>query len=129
MLFGAWSYREEFPASMIFSLVGLVVILAAFMFTHMTVRDEGDVLAIRYGPLAVFGGRFRYADITNVEPSHSSAIDGWGIHWIPGRGWTYNLWGFQCVKLRVAGKTVRIGSDDVDNLIRFLRSKARPSGD
>ena len=48
------------------------------MFTHMTVRDEGDALAVRYGPLALFGGRFRYPDLTDVEPSRSSVVDGWG---------------------------------------------------
>ena len=93
------------------------------MFASMTVQDEGEFLAIRYGPLPVFHRRIRYADITSVEPGRSSIIDGWGIHWVPGRGWTYNLWGFQCAMLAVRGGIVRIGSDDVDNLVGFLHGK------
>jgi hypothetical protein len=101
------------------------MILAAFMFASMTVQDEGEFLAIRYGPLPVFRRRIRYADVTSVEPGRSSIIDGWGIHWVPGRGWTYNLWGFQCATLTVRGGIVRIGSDDVDNLVGFLHGKIK----
>jgi hypothetical protein len=47
-------------------------------------------------------------------------MDGWGIHYVPFRGWTYNLWGFDCVVLQLGSKTVRIGTDDADNLLAFL---------
>ena len=36
---------------------------------------------------------------------------------------TYNLWGFDCVKLEVRNRVIRIGSDDVENLVEFLRGK------
>ena len=120
---GAWLSRDEWPGAMILVAVGSIMILAGFMFAQMTVRDEGEFLAIRYGPLPVFRHRIRYVDVTSVEPDRSSIIDGWGIHWIPGRGWIYNLWGFSCAKLTVEGKTVRIGSDEVDDLVGFLRTK------
>ena len=58
-----------------------------------------------------------------MEPGRIAIIDGWGIHYIPGRGWTYNLWGFGCVKLTVRGKVVRVGTNDVENLARFLGEK------
>ena len=79
--------RDEWPAAMILGSVGSIVILAALMFTNMTVRDEGEFLAIRYGPIPMFRHRIRYVDITSVEPGRPSIIDGWGIHWLPGRGW------------------------------------------
>ena len=120
MYFGAWSNLDDLPMSIVLVVAGFVMTLVAFMFMHLTVRDEGDALAVRYGPLPVFRARFRYVEITDAESSRSSVMDGWGIHWIPGRGWTYNLWGFQCVKLRIAGNIVRIGSDDVENLLAFL---------
>ncbi len=53
-------------------------------------------------------------------------IDGWGIHYILGRGWTYNLWGFGCVKLTLGKKVIRVGTDDVENLAQFLRGKVQP---
>ena len=123
LLVWAWMSQREWPAALILGFVGLLLIFFAFMLTNMTVRDEGEFLAIRYGLLPVFRHRIRYADITSVEQGRSSFIDGWGIHWLPGRGWTYNLWGFQCAKLTVSGRIVRIGSDDVDNLVEFLTDK------
>jgi hypothetical protein len=100
-----------------------VLFLCALVFGSLTVRDDGEWLALRFGPVPLLRKRIRYADITAVEPSRSSVIDGWGIHYIIGRGWTYNLWGFGCVKLMVRGKTIRVGSDDVANLARFLQER------
>lgn len=110
------------------ALAGAAALMAAlaFCFQHLTIRDEGAWLAVRYGPLPVFRTRIAYADISAVEPSRSSWIDGWGIHWIPGRGSTYNLWGFACVQLQVQGRTVRIGTDDAENLAAFLQAKLPP---
>jgi hypothetical protein len=101
----------------------ILMLALAFCFQRLTIRDEGSWLAIRYGPLPVFRTRIPYADIASVELGNSSWIDGWGIHWIPGRGYTYNLWGFACAKLEVRGRTVRIGTDDAESLIAFLRTK------
>ena len=99
------------------------VVLAAAMFAWLRVYDDGERLVLRYGPLPAFRKRFRFADITALEAGRSSLVDGWGIHWMPGRGWTYNIWGFRCVKLRLGSKTVRIGTDDPEGLAAFLRAK------
>jgi hypothetical protein len=123
LLIGAWQSRAEPVAVIVLVAAAVAMLLAAQMFASLTVRDEGDFLALRYGPLPVFRKRIRYADITHVEPGRTSIIDGWGIHYLPGRGTTYNLWGFGCVKLSLGRKTIRIGSDDVDNLTEFLRGK------
>jgi hypothetical protein len=45
---------------------------------------------------------------------------------VPGRGWTYNLWGRDCAKLTVRGSTIRIGSDDVARLVELLHKKIKP---
>lgn len=108
--------------------VAVLVLFFAFCFGHMTVSDEGEHLAVRYGPLPVFRKRIRYADITEVERGRSSIIDGWGIHWIPWRGTTYNLWGFDCAELVVKGRKLRIGSDDADALVSFLRGRMSQDG-
>ena len=123
MLVGAWYAQEEQPVAILLVAVSAVFVLLAFMFGSLTIRDEEDWLALRYGPLPVFRKRIRYADITSVEPSRTSLIDGWGIHYIPGRGTTYNLWGFACVKLSLGEKVIHIGSNDVENLVKFLHRK------
>jgi hypothetical protein len=97
--------------------------LTAAMFAWLRVRDEGDDLVLRYGPLPVFRKRLRMADITKVAIGRTSLFEGWGIHWFPGHGWTYNLWGFQCVQLQMGSTTVRIGTDDPEGLAAMLQTR------
>jgi len=94
--------------------------LLSFCFRTLTVRDGGDALQIRFGPIPLFQRRVPYALIDAVRPGRSTLMDGWGVHWAPGRGWTWNLWGRDCVECSCAGKTLRIGSDDCAELTRFL---------
>lgn len=125
ILGGAWLTRADPAAAIILLITGLVIVLLTPAFRDMTVQDEGDCLAIRYGPLPLFRKRIPYAALTDAEPGRSSLIDGWGIHYVPGSGWTYNLWGFDCARLTVKGRTIRVGSDDVDNLVAFLKTRIR----
>jgi hypothetical protein len=129
MLVGAWLARDT-PVPMGL-LLGVAVVMFVFSqaFQSLTVCDEGDALAIRFGPLPLLRARIPYSRITAVEPGQTSLIDGWGIHWIPGRGITYNLWGFNCATVHLGNRVVRIGSDDVENLVGFLQSKIGPGED
>lgn len=122
MLGTALVLTETWP-SFAFLVGATLVILVGAMFGSLNVRDEGDGLAIRYGPLPVFRARFPYDRIHQVERSRSSLIDGWGVHWVPGRGTTFNLWGRDCVTFRLGRRIIRIGSDDADNLTAFLKEK------
>jgi hypothetical protein len=123
MAAGAWLARGDRTATIIVLCIAGIFLLCALVFGSLTVRDEGDRLALRFGPLPLFRKRIRYADITSVEAGRTSFLDGWGIHYILGRGWTYNLWGFGCVKLTLGRKVIRVGSDDVENLAAFLKTK------
>lgn len=118
-----WLNRGQPGLALPLFVAAVLMLTLALAFQRLTIRDEGSWLAIRYGLLPVFRARISYAAITSVELGQSSWIDGWGIHWIPGRGYTYNLWGFACAKLEVRGRTVRIGTDDAENLIAFLKTK------
>jgi hypothetical protein len=122
-LAAAWVSRSNSAASIILSFCAVVMILAGLCVGYLIVRDEGDFLALRFGPLPIFRRLIAFSKITAVEPSRSTVFDGWGIHYIPGRGMTYNLWGFDCVKMRVDNRTIRVGTDDVQGLVRFLKEK------
>ena len=124
----AWLCREDQPAMIIGCFAACTMVLACLCFQTLTVRDEGENLAVRFGPLAVFRTDVPYAEITAVEPARSSIIDGWGIHCMPGRGWTYNLWGFDCVRITLGRKTIRIGTDDPQGLAEFLKAKIAADG-
>ena len=116
-------FREHTPVMAVLVAVGTFVLVVAAAFGRLTISDEGEFLALRYGPLPLFRKRIPYAEITGVEPDRSLLIDGWGIHYLPWRGWTYNLWGLDCVRLQLGRRVIRVGSDDVDNLVEFLRHR------
>jgi hypothetical protein len=122
LLAAAFSQQPEVVFVSLLSSAALVG--AAYSFRSLRIVDEGDVLAIRFGPLPIFRKRIRYANIQTAEPDRTTLVDGWGIHWVPGRGWTYNLWGFECVRVTLKGaRTFRIGTDDAEGLARFLNRK------
>lgn len=119
----AWFSRHEPAVAVTLGCVAAFLLLLAAMFQHLTIADAGEAIDIRFGPVSAFRRRIRYDEITSAEIDRTSWIDGWGIHWIPGRGTTWNLCGFDCVRLTINGKTVRLGSDDATQLAAFIRSR------
>ncbi|MBK7403704.1 MAG: hypothetical protein IPJ41_03480 [Phycisphaerales bacterium] len=124
-LVGAWSEWGRSIAGPILLSASAAFLLLAASFAHLRISDRGEFLSARFGPLPVFGTRVRYASITSIERGRSSWIDGWGIHFIPGRGWTFNLWGWDCVVLRCGERIVRLGTDDPEGLEQFLRTRVK----
>ncbi len=107
-------------------LLSGVLAITAMSFRWLRVVDEATHVAMRFGPLPLLRKRIPYADIVTAVRDRSSVIDGWGMHWVPGRGSTYNLCGFDCVRLTLKdGRTARIGTDDPEGLSRFLQQKLR----
>ena len=123
LIVSAWLSRGEPNVSIILGLCGCLLLIFALCFRSLTVSDDGERLAIRFGPIPLFRKTIAYSEITRVEPGKSSLIDGWGVHYIPGRGWTYNLWGFGCAVVYLGEKIIRIGTDDVENMVDFLNQR------
>jgi flagellin-like protein len=128
MLADGWLARGE--SAIVVTLLAVAVTFALFglMFGSLTIRDEGQWLSLRFGLLPVFRKRIRYADITGVETARTSLFDGWGIHYFPGRGWTYNIFGRDCVKLTLGRKVIRVGTDDAENLAKVIRERTGLGG-
>jgi hypothetical protein len=85
----AWFVRHEPPAPFIVAGVGLVLLALAPCFHYLTVSDDGDRLAIQFGPVPLFKTSIRYQDIERAEIGRTWLIEGWGIHAIsPRRGKT-----------------------------------------
>ena len=118
--FATWGQHQ---VGLVLAASGALVFVLAFCFRSLTVEDEGDVLRARFGPIPLFRKSIAYADMTRVEATRSRVLDGWGIHYVPGRGWTYNLWGFDCVEIHTGGSITRVGTDDAKNLEAFLAAK------
>lgn len=101
-------------------LLAALLVFLAFCFRELTVSVDQTELSVQFGPIPLFGKRISLSNISQVEAGRSSWIDGWGIHFVPGRGWTYNLWGFDCVEFKLSGKRFRVGTNDQDGLAQAL---------
>jgi len=116
--------NEDLRLPIILAAAGVLLAALAACFHHLTVADEGDRLAIRFGPLPLFHRSIRYDDIESVEVGRTLIIEAWGIHWsIIRGGWVWNLWGRVCVVVRMTKGTLRIGTDDAENLAEFLKRR------
>lgn len=122
-LLAGWIWRAEFAAWFSMACLAGVTALVWLTMTRMTVEDEGEALLVQFGPIPLFSTRIRYEDIETFEAKRSRVIDGWGIHYLPGRGWIWSLWGLDCVDIKRKKNTIRIGTDDAENLVAFLQSR------
>lgn len=99
------------------------MLILAGSFHYLSVEDAGDSLRIRFGPIPLFRRTVRYADMSHVEVSRTTFLDGWGIHLSLSGGWVWNLWGRDCVVIRTRNGTLRLGSDDSEQLALFLKER------
>ncbi len=119
----AWMIGDT-TGSLIAGGVALLIAFFASALQHLTVEDQGGVLAIRFGPIPLFRRTVRYGTITKVEVDRTTILDGWGIHYSMLGGWVWNIWGWDCVVLRFKyGGLLKVGTDDAVNLAEFLKRK------
>lgn len=119
-----WFVQDAPPIPWLFPPIGMLMLVIAASFHHLTVVDEGDVLSVRFGPVPLFRKTVQYADIVKVEVSRTLLLDGLGIHMSIRGGWVWNLWGRDCVVVHFRnGGTLRIGTDDAEILAGFLQSR------
>lgn len=117
---GADGHGDEVVVAM---AAGVAFFALSLCFVWLNVRDGGDHLVVEFGPVSLFRKRVPYHEIDSVLPARSALIDGWGIHLVPGRGWTWNIWGRDCVELTMGTRRLRIGTDDPEGLAAFLRQR------
>ncbi|QDU07699.1 hypothetical protein [Gimesia aquarii] len=122
MFLGAW-FTDLQSVSLILALVGALILILGSAFQQLTVEDEDDQIAIRFGPLPLFRKSVRYDDITDVEVGRTTFIEGWGIHMSPRGGLVWNLWGRDCVVLKLRNSVLRVGTDDAENLASFVNKR------
>ncbi len=123
--FLAWQQRAHVPPSLIAGGIAVLMVILSLSFQTLTISEKEEHLDVRYGPLNLFGTKILFDDITHVERGKTSLIDGWGIHFIPFRGWTISLWGFDCAKVSRGDSTLRIGTDDAEHLVARLTERIK----
>ena len=109
--------------------IGAMMGLLTLCFRELTVRDAGDSLLVQFGPVPLFRRRVPYDQIESVSRGRTTLLDGWGIHLSPRGGWTWNLWGFDCVDVTLHGnRKLHLGSDDAEALAAFLEIRTGQNG-
>lgn len=116
--------RDQPPLMPVFLAVAVACVILSFAFSSLTVQDEGDRLAVRFGPLPLFRKAIPYSTITAVAKDRSTFLAGWGIH-LTTKGWLWNIGGYDCVRIEMGAKSTLIGTDDPDGLAAFLQSRIR----
>ncbi len=121
-------YLPVLALQITFLVTALFMLLLGASLGNLTVEDEGDQLAIHFGPVPLFRKRISYDDILEVEQARTTFLEGWGIHWSPGGGWVWNIWGYDCVVLRLKRGTLKVGTDDAEGLADFLKTRITGNG-
>ena len=129
LLVAGWSVRVEPFVSVVLLFVGTLVLVLGASLHHLTVADEGDRLTVAFGPVPLFRRSIPYDDIREVEIGRSAIFEGWGIHLSLRGGWVWNIWGRDCVVLRLRRGIIRIGTDDAENLAQFVQGRLTSEGD
>jgi hypothetical protein len=125
MLLGWWLANVPgVPAHVppVLLVAGGLLLWLAPCFHQLTVADEGDRLAIRFGPLPLFRKRIKYEDMRAVAIDRTTLLDGWGIHLSLRGGMVWNISGWDCVVIDHGGRTW-VGTDDAANLYDFLKTR------
>ncbi len=100
----------------------IVLVMALVLFGTLTVVANDTGVGFYFGP-GIIRKNFQYSDIDSAAPVRNSWLFGWGIRWF-GRGWLYNVSGLDAIELKMkSGKVLRIGTDEPEQLMTFLRSK------
>jgi hypothetical protein len=123
----AWMARHHAAATFSLMFVAAVCFLLSLSLQTLTVRDEGEHLRIRFGPLPLFQRRIAYRDVTAVAVDRLPARSGawrWLLLRLPRCWGTYRVAADACVRLSLEGdRVVCVGSDDADNLAAFVRQR------
>ena len=82
-----WIVKDAPPIPWLFPPIGLLMLVVAASFHHLTVEDQDDVLSVRFGPVPWFRKTVNYSDIVEVELGQTLLLDGWGIHISIRGGW------------------------------------------
>jgi uncharacterized membrane protein len=94
--------------------------VALALFSSLTVEIEKNTLTCRFG-VGLIRRDIPLPDVEHVRAVVNPWYVGWGIRWIPGGCWVWNVSGLQAVELTMKdGRRFRIGTDEPEALVRAI---------
>ena len=103
------------------SVLGVLVI-CIILFASLDIIVNDKSVEIRFG-VGLIRKKFSLEEIESCAVVRNRWWDGWGIRKIP-KGWLFNVSGLDAVELVMRnGKVYRIGTDESQNLGKFIQRK------
>ena len=111
--------NEPAWASWLFLSVALLMTFMTLCFQSLTTTVSETSLRVHFGPIPLLEKRFCWKRLFR-SPRKNSLLDGWGVHWTPGKGWIYNMWVFDCLAINLGTRHFRVGTNDPDQVCEVL---------
>ena len=90
------------------------------LFSSLTVEIEKHTLTCRFG-VGLIRKNIPLSEIDHLSAVANSWVVGWGIRWMPGSSWVWNVSGLQAVELTLKnGRRFRIGTDEPETLVHAI---------
>jgi hypothetical protein len=102
--------------------IPFLVLASSFpIFCSLTVKISRGILTCYFG-VGLIRKDILLSDIKEYRAVHNPWFTGWGIRWMPGQYWLWNVSGYQAVELTLNnGKRFRLGSDEPEALVNALQ--------
>jgi hypothetical protein len=115
-----------FMALTAFNIVALFVLILLLLcmplFATLTVTIDENYIKLKFG-IGIIHKKISLENIDLARKVRNSWYHGWGIHGFPGKGWVFNVSGFDAVELQMSdGIVYRIGTDEPDKLLAAVKA-------
>jgi hypothetical protein len=112
-------YLEKVPMGTWVAMILFIIVIELLFATLMVEIDEENI-KLKFG-IGIISKKFFLKDIKSYCIVKNKWYNGWGIHGHPGKGWLYNVSGFDAVEIRMEdGMIYRIGTDEPEILAKAI---------
>jgi hypothetical protein len=99
-----------------------IIITVTVLFYVLTIEINNGILICTFG-IGLIQKRIPLSEIRQAKAVNNPWYGGWGIHWIIGESWLWNVSGMRGVELTFqGGHRLRIGTDEPEALVRAIET-------
>jgi uncharacterized membrane protein len=106
----------------IFIAILTILVAALALFYSLSVEIKDNTLICRFGA-GLIRKRIPLSEIHQARTVQNPWYAGWGIRWMPGQYWLWNVSGLRAVELiQKDGKRFRLGTDEPESLVHAIET-------
>jgi hypothetical protein len=99
-----------------------ILVAALALFYSLSVEIKDSTLTCRFGA-GLIRKRIPLSEIHQARAVRNPWFAGWGIRWMPGQYWLWNVSGLRAVELILKdGKRFRLGTDEPESLVHAIET-------